>query len=212
MTIYRLKVAFNETPEIYRLVDIKPEDNLEKLHKIILKSIKFEEGELAAFYLNYKDKLNQVEIPLEEMSEEEDSTEILMRTVKIKDYLKNVNDKLSYVYDFLNMWVLDVELQKKIEKPTAGTKYPAIIKSIGEAPSQFDQDHNLYVDNLSEEDMMMLNDMMSSKKSFRSNDLGLDDEDMKIIGDEFMDFEEDDFHDDHYGGKSYNGYDDDDDY
>lgn len=211
MAIYRLKVSFAENPEIYRLLDIKPEDNLENLHKSILKSVKFSEGELAAFYVNYKDKKNEIEIPLEEMNDEDDDRP-LMKNIKIKEYIKTVNDKLSYVYDFLNMWVFNVELQKKIEKPTSGTKYPAIIKSVGNAPSQFEDDHNLYLENLSREDLMMLNDMMSSKKSFGSHESDLDDDDMKIIGDEFSDFEEDDFHDDHFGNHGFGSYDDDDDY
>jgi len=208
MTIYRLKISFADNPEIYRLIDIKPEDNLEKLHRTILKSVKFEEGELAAFYVDYGIKKSEIEISLTDMNIEEDKN-VLMRNIKVKEYLKNVNDNLTYIYDFLNMWTMDVVLQKKLENPTAGTKYPAIIKSIGASPAQFDSENNLFTENLSEEDLLMLTDLMPSKKNF-SGDPSLDDDDLKRIGEEFMNFdEEDDFHDDNYQ-TGYGRYDDDD--
>ena len=106
--------------------------NLEDLHFTIAKSFGFEGQEMASFYRT-DDEWNQgEEIPLFNMAEAGEG--ISMQTCVLKETLPNVNDKLIYVYDFLNMWtfyvdVVDISSDEKQDLPQT-------ILSVGEIPKE----------------------------------------------------------------------------
>ena len=172
MAVYRFQVSFKDQPDIFRLIDIVGLQHFEIFHKTILKSVKFDEGELAAFYLNYATP-NQIEIGLSDI--QGDGEAMLMKDVKIQDIVNNKeNPGFTYVYDFMNMWEFDIELKEIFPSSTPNVKYPDIVKSSGDAPLQEERDLK---DEFEENDMQLIKDLLNSNKD--------------AFGDEFLDGDED---------------------
>jgi hypothetical protein len=152
MSVYRLKVSVKDDPDVFRIIDVDAEYPLIVLHKAILNSISFEDGELASFYENYESRSDREEYCLTEMQQEDGAT--MMKDVRIMDVMKTEDCKLTYVYDFLNMWMFEVEMQEILPRKE-GEKLPKLIESSGDNPVQevftgFD------TDDLSSNDIEML--------------------------------------------------------
>src|SRR5690606_8827354 len=60
----------------------------------------------------------------------------LMEKVKLSSCIDDPHQKFYYTYNFDRPYDFHVELMKIILNETAGTEYPAIIKSTGDAPKQ----------------------------------------------------------------------------
>lgn len=130
--MYKIRVILDTKEDILRTIIVSNSFNLEDLHFTIAKSFGFEGQEMASFYRT-DDEWNQGdEIPLFNMAEAGEG--ISMQTCVLKETLPNVNDKLIYVYDFLNMWtfyvdVVDISSDEKQDLPQT-------ILSVGEIPKE----------------------------------------------------------------------------
>ncbi|AQS92897.1 hypothetical protein BXQ17_01910 [Polaribacter sp. BM10] len=130
--MYKIRVILDTKEDILRTIIVSNSFNLEDLHFTIAKSFGFEGQEMASFYRT-DDEWNQGdEIPLFNMAEAGEG--ISMQTCVLKETLPNVNDKLIYVYDFLNMWtfyvdVVDISADEKQDLPQT-------ILSVGEIPKE----------------------------------------------------------------------------
>ena len=130
--MYKIRVILDTKEDVIRTILVEDNLNLEDLHGTIAKSFGFEGQEMASFYRT-DDEWNQgEEIPLFNMSEAGEG--ISMQTCILNDSLPNENDKLIYVYDFLNMWTFYVEvieISAEVKKDL-----PQIILTVGEIPSE----------------------------------------------------------------------------
>ena len=54
-------------------------------------------------------------------------------------FVNDPHQKIVYVYDFLEMWTMHLELVGIEMKEKAGVKYPICSKSVGLAPKQYDK-------------------------------------------------------------------------
>ena len=130
--MYKIRVILDTKEDILRTIIVSNSFNLEDLHFTIAKSFGFEGQEMASFYRT-DDEWNQgEEIPLFNMAEAGEG--ISMQTCVLKETLPNINDKLIYVYDFLNMWtfyvdVVDISSDEKQDLPQT-------ILSVGEIPKE----------------------------------------------------------------------------
>src|SRR6202044_2547338 len=61
----------------------------------------------------------------------------LMHKVKLLSFIDDPHQKFYYTFNFDRPFDFHVELLKIILEENPGTSYPAIIKSVGEAPKQF---------------------------------------------------------------------------
>ena len=133
--MYKIRVILDTKEDVIRTILVENSLNLEELHFTIAKSFGFEGQEMASFYRT-DDEWNQgEEIPLFNMSECGDA--VSMSTCVLKETLPKTNDKLIYVYDFLNMWTFYVETLE-INSETS-TDLPKKILSIGEIPIEAPQ-------------------------------------------------------------------------
>lgn len=165
MAVYRFKISFKDKPEVSRIIDVIGLQHFEIFHKAILKSVKFKEGELAAFYLNYKTE-SQIEIPLSDV--QSDEAAVLMKSTKIQDIFTDDVKEITYVYDFLNMWEFNVELIQKFDSSTPNVSYPNILESSGTAPLQSDKDID---DDFDEEDLGLIKNLLQSNAGAFDTDL-----------------------------------------
>ena len=132
--IYRFRVILDNDTEddVFRDIEINKEDTLLEFHKSIITSFGFNTNEIASFYLS-DNQWNQGEEIL--LFNFEDRDKKLMSDILINNVINIKNNKLIYVYDFLNMWTFLIELVDVAEE-IKGIDYPNIIFSKGEIPKK----------------------------------------------------------------------------
>jgi hypothetical protein len=142
MALYKFKLTFEEYEDISRFIEIKSSQTFLEFHKAILDSIGFDQKQMASFYMSNDTWKKEQEITLEDMSDDNDEDSIPIPTMKDSRLSMFVNDphqKIVYVYDFLEMWTMHLELVGIEMKEKAGVKYPICSKSVGLAPKQYDK-------------------------------------------------------------------------
>jgi hypothetical protein len=142
MALYKFKLTFEEYEDISRVIEIKSSQTFLEFHKAILDSIGFDQKQMASFYMSNDTWKKEQEITLEDMSDDNDENSIPIPTMKDSRLSMFVNDphqKIVYVYDFLEMWTMHLELVGIEMKEKAGVKYPLCSKSVGLAPKQYDK-------------------------------------------------------------------------
>ena len=134
--IYRFRVILDNDTEddIFRDIEIYKTNSLEEFHETIINSFGFINNEMASFYISDNEWNQGKEISLFNFGDESKETK-LMSSVAINQVINNENNKLIYIYDFLNMWVFLIELIEVAEE-IKGINYPNIIFSKGELPEK----------------------------------------------------------------------------
>tara|TARA_B110000046_G_C13020513_1_gene410907 strand:+ start:851 stop:1351 length:501 start_codon:yes stop_codon:yes gene_type:complete len=130
--MYKIRVILDTKKDVIRTILVEDNIHLENLHKIITQTFGFKGKEMASFYRTDDEWTQGEEIPLFNMAEA--GEEISMKTCILNETLSKENDKLIYVYDFLNMWtfyvdVIEISLEKRED-------LPQIILSVGDIPEQ----------------------------------------------------------------------------
>ena len=129
---YTFRCILDVEEDVIRDIAIDSEANLLELHEVIVQNFGLSIGEMAAFYRTNDDWDQGEEIPLYDMSDAGASNE--MKDHLLSDVFKNEEDKLLYVYDFLNMWTFFIELYK-IEVPK-NCETPILVFSTGQLPEK----------------------------------------------------------------------------
>jgi hypothetical protein len=83
----------------------------------------------------------------------------LMDKVKLLSFIDDPHQKFYYTFNFDRPFDFHVELMKIILDETPGVVYPAVIKSVGEAPKQFGNSPNIPVSPPEGDDFDFLNEM-----------------------------------------------------
>ena len=130
--MYKIRVILDTKEDVIRTILVDDSINLESLHTIITKAFGFKGQEMASFYRTDEEWSQGEEIPLFNMAEA--GEDISMQNCILNDTLPEENNKLIYVYDFLNMWtfyvdVIEISSDKK-------DNLPQTILSIGEIPEE----------------------------------------------------------------------------
>jgi hypothetical protein len=160
MAIYRIKISFEDYEGVYRIIDMKSNQTFEDLHKAILKSIDFKEGEFASFYLDYAGDDQDIEICLSDLQGDNEGL-MLMANIKIGEIINDTLQNITYIYDFTELWNFRIEVIEKRDHSQDGFKYPTVIKSVGKAPLQ-SESNLLY--NFSPEDSMIIKQLKRRNK------------------------------------------------
>jgi len=129
--MYKVRVILDTKKDVIRTLVVDEAKSLEDLHFDIAKSFGFNGQEMASFYRTDEDWNQGEEIPLFNMAEA--GEELSMATCILKETLPSINDKLIYVYDFLQMWTFYVEIVEQSEEEITESK---IILTVGEIPDE----------------------------------------------------------------------------
>ncbi len=139
MHVYRFRVLLEDIEEFYRDIEIKASSTFEEFHKVIKESVGLEGMELASFFICDGKWNRKKEITLVDMSEDDDDDEeganspLVMKQCKLAESIDDPHQKLVYVYDFLNFYEFNIELQKII--PTdPKVRYPRCVRKSGMMP------------------------------------------------------------------------------
>lgn len=129
---YRIRIILDVKNDVIRDLIVDETINLEELHYTIAKAFGFKGKEMASFYGTDNNWEQGDEIPLIDMSEDDNLQE--MNTLLVSNVFKKVGDKLIYVYDFMAMWTFFVELAEIINTPEEDL--PKIALSFGNTPDE----------------------------------------------------------------------------
>ena len=129
---YKIRVILDVEQDVFRDIIVNETINLEELHFTIAKSFGFKGQEMASFYLSDTTWEQGEEIPLFDMSEDENS--FSMTNCITSMVLKKEGDKLIYIYDFFSMWTFFVELTEIIDE--INEDLPLIALSFGNTPDE----------------------------------------------------------------------------
>lgn len=130
--MYKIRVILDTKEDVIRTILVDEKINLEDLHFYIAKAFGFEGKEMASFYRTDEEWNQGEEIPLFNMAEAGEA--ISMRSCTLNQTLTKENEKLIYVYDFLNMWTFYVDVVEISEEKREGL--PQTILSVGEIPNE----------------------------------------------------------------------------
>src|SRR5205823_3316448 len=125
--------------DIYRIIEIKSGQTFLDFHTAILDSIGFDHTQLASFYMSNDTWKKGQEITLEDMNDDPERPQPVMSKSKLSQYVIDPHQKIVYVYDFIEMWTLFLELISIGKEENPKLTYPACIKTFGLAPKQYDK-------------------------------------------------------------------------
>ena len=127
--IYRMRAILDTEEDVIRDFEIEASSSLEELHDALSQSFGFAGNEMASFYRSDEQWHQGEEMPLLDMGLGEKP----LNNKPIEKILSESDNRLIYVYDFLNLWTFYVELieiaQKEVSKG-----YPSLIFTHGEVP------------------------------------------------------------------------------
>jgi len=129
---FRVLIDTIEEENAFRDIVIDSSSTFEVLHNTIVEAFKFKGDQVASFYLSNDDWDKGQEIGLMDMTGE--SADFLqMKDTLIREKVKELNQKLLYVYDFLSMWCFFIELVE-INELSDLKEYPLVELEFGVAP------------------------------------------------------------------------------
>lgn len=151
--VYTFRVLLDTENEVFRDIEIRPEQTFENLHSAIQQAFDFSGKEMASFYMSNDDWERGKELPLMDMRFGDDEELHSMAQVKIGELIRKQGQKLIYIYDFLRMWAFFVEVVN-IAEADANKTYPLVSLALGEAPEEGskDMDFNMETDSAHDDD------------------------------------------------------------
>lgn len=137
MAVYRFRVTFEDYDDVLREIDVKSNQTFEDLHRAIHKSTGYNPEFPSSFYISNDQWMKGDEITYLPNQKRVNRGVPLMENVKLRSYIDDPHQKFYYTFNFDRPFDFHVELMKIILDEAPGVVYPAVIKSVGEAPKQF---------------------------------------------------------------------------
>jgi hypothetical protein len=190
MALYRFRVTFEDYDDVSRDIDVKSNQTFEDLHRAIHQSTGYNPEYPSSFYISNDQWMKGEEITYLPNQKRIDRKIPLMENIKLSSYIDDPHQKFYYTFNFDRPFDFHVELMKIILEDTPGTTYPAVVRSVGEAPKQFGNVFNpsaAAVDT-PDEDFDFLNEMAFNPEDAEDfsevTDTGVDDIEVKKVDDE----------------------------
>ncbi|MGB2136708.1 MAG: IS1096 element passenger TnpR family protein [Flavobacteriaceae bacterium] len=124
-----MRAILDTETDVIRDFEIEATATLEELHDAVSQSFGFAGNEMASFYRSNENWDQGEELPLVDMGVGEKP----LNEKPLNKVLSENENRLIYVYDFLNLWTFFVELMETAEKDHL-KGYPSLIFSHGEVP------------------------------------------------------------------------------
>jgi hypothetical protein len=132
--VFRFLLLSDEVEDFNREIQIDADATFLDLHKAIVKSVDYKEGEMTSFFICSDDWVKEQEITLVEMDTSSEEDSYIMEASVLNDFLEDERQKLIYVFDYLTERAFFMELREII---TGKNLDEAVCtKSIGNPPEQ----------------------------------------------------------------------------
>lgn len=197
MALYRFRVTFEDYDDVSRDIDVKSNQTFEDLHKAIHQSTGYNFEYPSSFYISNDQWMKGEEITYMPNQKRIDRKIPLMEKIKLSSFIDDPHQKFYYTFNFDRPFDFHVELMKIILDDAPGVTYPAVVRSVGEAPKQFGNVFNpaAAAADAPDEDFDFLHEMAYNPEDAEDfsevTDTGVDDVEEKKVDDE--DGEEDEF-------------------
>ncbi|MFV0535927.1 MAG: IS1096 element passenger TnpR family protein [Dysgonomonas sp.] len=133
--IFRFLLLSDEVEDFKREIQIDADATFFDLHKAIIKSVDYKEGEMTSFFICSDDWEKEQEITLVEMDTSSDEDSYTMEASVLGDFLEDERQKLMYVFDYMTERAFFMELREIITGKDLSE--PVCTKSVGNPPAQF---------------------------------------------------------------------------
>jgi len=133
MAIYRFRATFEDYEEIYREVDMPARSTFLELHEAIQQSLGYRPDVPSSFYVSNDQWKKGAEIAFLPTESKVASGVLRMEDIRLSKFIDDPHQKFYYTYNFGRPYDFQVELVK-IVKEVEGKEYPAVHRSVGEAP------------------------------------------------------------------------------
>lgn len=133
--IFRFLMLSDETDDFKREIQIDSDATFFDLHKVILSSVDYKEGEMASFFLCSGDWEKETEITLTEMDTSSDVDSYIMSESVLNDFLEDEKQRLMYIFDYLTERAFFIELREIITGKNLAEA--ACTKLQGQPPQQY---------------------------------------------------------------------------
>jgi len=137
--VLKFRLISNEQDDFIRDIEILDDQTFLQLHEAIQDNLDFDKSQIASFFTCNQQWEKEQEITLFELSEEEAAKVLVMDSTNIGDYLKEIHDKMIYVYDVFNERLFFIELVEILKQDSSKT-YPNCSFEKGQAPEQVNLD------------------------------------------------------------------------
>lgn len=132
--IYRFTIISDEVDDFVREIQIDPEATFFDLHEAILKAANYTNDQMTSFFICDDDWEKEKEITLEEMDNNPEMDNWIMKETRLNELIEDEKQKLLYVFDYMTERCFFIELSEIITgKEIKGAK---CTKKSGEAPKQ----------------------------------------------------------------------------
>jgi hypothetical protein len=151
MKVFKIRMTAENHDNFLREFEVKSSATFKNLHDFFVKSLQLDQRELASFFISDENWNKLQEITLVDMmaagpSEKQDgkiqNPILLMDKVKLEHYISEVDDKIIYTYDFLQMHTFLLEVID-ITHMESASPTPTLTYSTG----KFKSDENLKIEN-----------------------------------------------------------------
>ncbi|MET3979110.1 hypothetical protein ABIB62_001697 [Mucilaginibacter sp. UYP25] len=161
MALYRFRVTFEDYDDVSRDIDVKSNQTFEDLHKAIHQSTGYSPEFPSSFYISNDQWMKGEEITYMPNQKRIDRKVPLMEKIKLSSFIDDPHQKFYYTFNFDRPFDFHVELMKIILDDAPGVTYPAVVRSVGEAPKQFGNVFNSAVETVEapDGDFDFLNEM-----------------------------------------------------
>lgn len=172
---YTFRVLLDTEQEVFRDIEMRPEQTFEAFHNAIQAAFDFSGKEMASFYLSDEEWERGKEIPLMDMDFGDGEAQDSMGDVRVGELIRKVGQRMIYVYDFLRMWGFFVEMVS-IADAEESVEYPRVALAFGEPPEEGSKDM----------DFQMETDSAHGDEEDDYDDFeeGLDDDDLDQLSDD----------------------------
>lgn len=133
--MYKFRVILDTKEDVIREIAVLRDFTLEELHQTIVNAFGFDGLEIASFYHTDNEWIQGDEIPLFNMSDQVGGLS-QMSDYKLETVFNQRNNKLIYVYDFLNLWTFFVEFSAIYDSKESDKSIPLLLFSLGELPKE----------------------------------------------------------------------------
>jgi len=134
--IYKFRVLIDYEKDVFREIEIRSDQKFMQLNDAILSAFSFSGEQMASFYMSNEDWDKGEEIMQFDMGDDETSHS--MDNTLLSEMVKDVNQKLLYIYDFLRLWIFYLELVS-ITEEEENINYPILAGQFGIAPKEDDK-------------------------------------------------------------------------
>jgi hypothetical protein len=131
--------------ECVRVIEIPEEMTLLDLYHVIMKSVRFENGDhLFEFYAGRGPRHRAIVFGEDEFGEDElgeaasaGSGGGTYAEIPLNKVYPLARYKLYFLYDFGDSWLFEIKKLRQAKPPQPRVKYPRVIEKIGRNPSQY---------------------------------------------------------------------------